>query len=80
MEETIRIVDIDKNFKVETELDLPNLKFYDPRLEPFTIYGVFYEDGQYRRMPDKIAKSVNPANVTPHSNPASTSFASFFSL
>ena len=55
----MRIDEIDKNFKVETELDLPKLKFYDPRLEPFTIYGVFFEDGQYRRMPDAVAETVN---------------------
>ena len=59
--EEIRMDEIDKNFKVETELDLPNLRFHDPRCEPFTIYGVFYEDGQYRRMPDAVAKSVNPS-------------------
>lgn len=57
----MRMDEIDKNFKVETELDLPDVKFYDPRLDPFTIYGVFYEDGQYRRMPDAVAKSVNPS-------------------
>lgn len=57
----MRMDEIDKNFKVETELDLPNLKFFDPREEPFTIYGVWYEDGQYRRMPDKLAESVNPS-------------------
>ena len=57
----LRMDEIDKNFKVETELDLPDVKFYDPRLEPFTIYGVWYESGQYRRMPDKIAESVNPS-------------------
>ena len=55
----MRIDEIDKNFKVETELNLPNLKFYEPRLEPFTIYGVKFEDGQYRRMPDSVASSVN---------------------
>ena len=55
----MRLEEIDKNFKVETNLDLPDVKFYDPRQEPFTIYGVFYEDGQYRRMPDDIAKSVS---------------------
>ena len=57
----MRIDEIDKNFKVETDLNLPNVKFYDPRLEPFTIYGVTFSDGQYRRMPDEIAKSVNPS-------------------
>ena len=55
----MRIEEIDTNFKVETELNLPNIKFYDPRIEPFTIYGVKFSDGQYRRMPDEIAKSVN---------------------
>ena len=27
--------------------------------EPFKIYGVYYEDGKFRRMPEKVAKTVS---------------------
>ncbi len=57
--EEYKIEEIDKNFKVETKLNLPDVKFHDPRKDPFTLYGVWYEDGQYRRMPNDVAESVN---------------------
>ena len=50
---------IDRNFHVETSLDLPDVKFYDIQEEPFRVYGVFYENGRYRRMPEDVAKSVS---------------------
>lgn len=32
---------IDKNFKVETKLNLEDIKFYNVLNSPFSIYGVF---------------------------------------
>ena len=57
----MRIDEVDKNFKIETELDLPDVKFYDPKDEPFKIYGVKYDNGLYRRMPEDIATALNPS-------------------
>lgn len=53
---------IDKNFAVETTLNLPDVVFHDPRKEPFTIFGLDETgDGEmYRRMPIEVAESVNP--------------------
>lgn len=51
---------IDRNFAVQTTLDLDNVKFYDIQNEPFTLYGVFYKNGQYRRIPEQVAKSTSP--------------------
>ena len=31
---------IDKNFKVETNINRADIKFYDVKEEPFKIYGV----------------------------------------
>ena len=60
----MRLDEIDKNFKVETKLDLPDVKFHDPRREPFKIYGVFFEGGLYRRIPEGIAKTVSDGVAT----------------
>ena len=40
-----------------------NIVFHDPRKSPFEIFGLYdphSEDGVYRRLPDDIAKNVNP--------------------
>ena len=51
---------IDKNFKVETMLDAPDVRFYDVRCAPFSLHGVFYENGLFRRLPEAVARSVSP--------------------
>ena len=40
------IAEIDTNFKVETKINKPDIKFYDIRKPPFQINGVCFEDGQ----------------------------------
>ena len=50
---------IDKNFAVETEIEREGLTFYDIDEAPFKIYGVFRENGIYRRLPEEVAKSVS---------------------
>jgi hypothetical protein len=61
------ISEIDANFKVETKIDKPDIKFYDISGEPFQTYGVFWEDGQYRRMPASVAQSVSERVLFLHS-------------
>lgn len=61
---------VDKNFKVETNLNKSDIKFYDCKAEPFKIYGVFYEDGKFRRMPEAVASTVNGGVKGLHSNTA----------
>ena len=36
-----RIEDIDKNLKVDTNIEKKNIKFLNPENAPFKIYGVF---------------------------------------
>lgn len=55
----MKIEDIDKNFKIETKIDKPNIKFYSIDEPPFVVNGIFKQDGKYHRMPEDIAKSVN---------------------
>ena len=42
---------IDANFKVETNIQKEDIRFYDVRQEPFKIYGVYYDTGKYIRLP-----------------------------
>ena len=64
------ITDVDKNFNVETKIERDNIAFYNPQNTPFEIYGVFYENGKFRRMPEEVAKSVNEGVKLLHSNTA----------
>lgn len=55
------IESIDKNLRVESSLQEPDLKFYDVRNEPFDIYGLYkpQDEPVFKRLPDHIASSVN---------------------
>jgi len=64
------IAEIDKNFAVETSIEREGLCFYDAEQAPFRIYGIFKENGMFRRMPEEIAKSVNPGVYELHTNTA----------
>ena len=61
---------IDVNFKVNTTIDKNDICFYPVAQEPFSIHGVSYENGMFRRMPEAIAETVNPGVHYLHSNTA----------
>jgi hypothetical protein len=65
-----RISDIDSNFRVNTELKKDGLSFYDIEKDPFSVYGIFKEDGKYRRLPEKVAKSISERVYHLHTNTA----------
>ena len=50
---------IDKNLKVETNIEKSDIVFFDIKEEPFSVHGGFYENGQWVRMPDAVAMTVN---------------------
>ncbi len=62
------IQDIDKNFKVDTEIERDGLVFRNALEEPFEIFGVKHIDGKFRRMPEEIAKEVNEGVHYLHAN------------
>lgn len=64
------LADIDKNFRINTNINKEDIKFYNARVEPFKIYGIFYEDGKFRRMPESVAKTVSPGVHALHANTA----------
>ena len=49
----------DPNFAVKTSLNIDNIRFFDIKDERFSLYGIFYENGMYRRLPEKVAEAVN---------------------
>ncbi|MBQ8894287.1 MAG: hypothetical protein IJ043_07755 [Clostridia bacterium] len=53
------ITKIDRNFEVETKIERDGLTFYDVEDAPFTICGVQYIDGKYRRLPEAVAKATS---------------------
>ncbi len=54
------IADIDKNLKVETNIEREGLVFKNALDDPFKIHGVFHDGKQYRRLPKDIAEKTNP--------------------
>lgn len=61
---------IDKNFKVETAINKPDIRFFNVRETPFAVYGVIFENGRFRRMPEDVAKAVSAEVHTLHAHTA----------
>ena len=61
---------IDSNFKVKTQIEESDIRFFDVNQPPFKIYGLFYEDGKYRRLPESVAETVNTGVYGLHANTA----------
>ncbi len=66
----MEISQVDKNFQIETEIKKTDIKFYDVKNLPFRIYGVFYADGAFRRIPESVAKATNEGVAYLHTNTA----------
>ena len=66
----MNISEIDKNFAVVTEINKPDVCFRNVLEEPFKIYGVYYKDGKFRRLPEEVAQTVSPGVLRLHSHTA----------
>lgn len=64
------IADIDPNFKPGEQIDKAGMVFYHGEEEPFRIYGVFKENGRFRRLPEAVAKTVSENVLGLHDNTA----------
>lgn len=64
-----KMLQIERN-ATENIRDSKHLVFRNIEEEPFSVYGVFYENGKYRRLPQKIAKDVSKGVYTLHTNTA----------
>ena len=61
---------IDPNFKVETEIQKDDIRFYNVLEEPFRVYGVYFEDGMFRRLPERVAETVSEGVLRIHNHTA----------
>ena len=59
---------IDIRFKVDTTINKEDICFYSVLQEPFSVHGLIYENGQFRRMPEAVAQTVSPGVHWLHSN------------
>ena len=50
--------EIDKNFKIESKIEKDDIVFFDVLEKPFKVYGLFYEDGKFRRIDPCLAKKI----------------------
>ena len=66
----MKIDQIDKNFKVDVTIDREGLRFYNPKEAPFEIFGIYYEDGRFRRLPEAVARATNEGVLGLHANTA----------
>ena len=48
-----------KNFVIDTDIGKDDIFFYNVKETPFKIYGVFWKDGKYRRLPEETAKGIS---------------------
>lgn len=55
-------VEVDKNMYVAEQIGKPDVKLYDVREEPFSLYGFYDPYGQeiFRRLPREVALATNP--------------------
>lgn len=61
----------DKNFAVDCNIEKEDIEFYNIVEHPFKTYGVFHENGRYRRMPERIAQKISEGVYGLHTNTAS---------
>lgn len=54
--------------QITTSLKQENIAFYDCREDCFRLYGVSYENGIFRRMPEAVAKNVSDMVYTHHAH------------
>jgi hypothetical protein len=66
----MKITDIDKNFKVETNIERQGLIFKNATDEPFRLYGIYHDGERFRRVPEDIARNTNPGVHTLSTNTA----------
>jgi hypothetical protein len=55
------IAKLDKNFDVDINIPTEDTVFYDVKEHPFCLFGLIYEEGGYRRLPQAVAETVSPA-------------------
>ena len=55
----MNIAKIDKAFAIESNIRREELVFTSALTEPISLYGVFYKDGRFRRIPEDVALATS---------------------
>lgn len=55
----MNITDIDRNLKIETNIEREGLIYKNALEEPFKIYGIYHDGNKYRRIPEDVAEKTN---------------------
>ena len=63
-----KLSQIDPNFQIPDYVQKEDLVYYDVKQEPFGVFGVFYENGYFRRIPEALAKKVSAGVEYLHTN------------
>lgn len=53
------ISEVDKNFKIETNIQREGLRFFDIKEPPFVVHGLIRDSGRWTRIPDAVAATVS---------------------
>ena len=53
------ISEIDKNLKIETNIEREGLTFFNSLSKPFKLYGIYHDGEKFRRLPDDVAAATN---------------------
>ena len=64
------IASIDPNFNISESFGREDVILHNCREEPFSIHGVFWSEGKFRRMPRKVAEATSAGVATLHSHTA----------
>lgn len=59
MRDSISIAKIDKNMAIPNTIQRDHMVFHSVLQEPFKVYGVYHENGCFRRLPEKVAAEVS---------------------
>lgn len=62
-----KIHEVDRNFYVESKLNLEDVEYYNVKENPWCLYGLLIDD-VFRRMPKQIAQKVNDGVYSLHTN------------
>ncbi len=62
------IEQIDRNFAIPTGCTRQPVTVYDALQPPFSLHGVFYQEGKLRRLPEAVARNISPGVLDLHAH------------
>lgn len=62
------ITEVDKNLAVKDVIEKDGIEFYRMPQAPFSLHGVYYDNGMFRRIPTDVAERVSEGVVVLHTH------------